>query len=156
MAAGDLTLQLGSLTQVVERFTAYTPRIEIKDQRSSAKHTVNLNSVITKVRGEAKHIWSFTTLDNPDLYLGLSKIYKKQNQLIDAGTFTGITVTDEIDEFVEFAIAPTRQFVGTPVTDPDGSVIYYAKFLTQMDFDFDYVGHLRSCTVTLVELAKLI
>ncbi len=156
MANGDLTLTLSGLTQVVNRFTAYSPRIEIQDQRPAIRHTLNLNSVISKVSGEARHIWNFTAIGDVNLYLGLSRLYKKQNQLIDQGSFAGITLTDEIDKFVEFAVAPTRQYTGASVAGVGGSISYSAKFLVVLTLDFDRVTRTYEAIATLTELAKLI
>lgn len=150
-----LTLTLGTTSLVIDRFLEYTPRIEIQDQRSSVRHTVNQNLVLMAPVGEGKQLINFTAIGELDLYTGLSKLYSKQNAAIRAGTFQGIEVIDEIDKFVEFALTPTRASVGAFMADPDGAIQYYAKFLMHLVFDPRYSGIKHSAACTLTELAKL-
>lgn len=155
-----LTLELGTTSVELKKFTEYTPRIEISDRRAGFRHTINANSVITKAAGDTKHLWAFTAiadgyLGSQDFYLALNRLKTRQDNAIAAGTFTGITLTDRVDPFVEYAIAPTRQFVDAVTNFPDGAIAYYAKFLVGAVIDFDRSGALYTATITLTELGKL-
>lgn len=150
-----LTLTLGTTTAEIKRFTSYTPRIEITDQRPGFRHTINLNSLITHPPGEAKHLWTFSTIGDEEFYLQLTKLKAKQAKAIRAGTFTGIVLTDEIDKLVEFESTPTRQSVGTVGSGVDGSLTYFAEFLVGANIDFERDGKLYTASVTLTELGKL-
>ena len=90
-----------------------------------------------------------------DFYLGLSKITAQQDKAIRLGTFTGVTLIDEIDKLVEFEASPTRQSVGTIASGVDGSLAYFAKFLVGANIDFGRDGKLYTAAITLTELGKL-
>jgi hypothetical protein len=150
-----LTLTLGTTSAELKKFTSYTPRIEVNDQRPNFRHTINLNSLITAPSTEAKNLWSCTAIGDEDFYFALSRLRARQAEAVRAGTFAGITLTDEIDKFIEFAASPTRQSVGGFATSPDGAISYFAKFLVGATIEFGRIGRLYTAAVTLTELGKL-
>ena len=156
MAVGDLTLTLGAISVVSHDFVAYTPRVMFQEHRSQFEYALSLNPIIRQPVIEGKYIWVYTAIGSyTDLYIPYSKLLPAQRNAITAGTFTGITLTDEIDPFIEISATPTRTYIGGYTGVGDSAISYSAKFLTHMSLDFDRQGNAYKATVTLQELAKL-
>lgn len=158
MALNTLTLELSGISLALDRFSSYVPRQVIDDQRPQFT-TSPYGSPITRATGfESKNIIRFSVLTTDDLVITkLEKLRNEQNYLINARTFTGLTVTDEMSTFVEKATLPTRQ--KTPLThadEGDGYISYFARFLMGMSVSYsEPQGQASVANVILIELAKL-
>ena len=95
-------------------------------------------------------------LGDYDQYKNLQLIFEEQQRLINNGTFSGISLTDECDKYFEYALSPTRQKTSEPhVAETGGYISYWAKFLVGMTLEKEREGSAYGATVTLIELAKL-
>ena len=154
-----LTLELSGISLILDRFSSYTPRQHINDQRAAFSTSPFGASVIESVGFEPKNIFRFSVLTtDSSVVTALKKLDLKQKALIDADTFTGIVCTDEMHKFLEEAIAPTRQKTAeAEVDEDDGYISYWAKFNVGMDLSLsDPNGKADVLNVILIELDKLI
>ncbi len=154
-----LTLELSGISLILDRFSSYTPRQPINDQRAAFSTSPFGASIIESVGFEPKNIFRFSVLTTDSTVVtALKKLDLEQKSQIDAGTFTGVVCTDEMHKFIEKAIAPTRQKTAeAEVDEDDGYLSYWAKFNVGMDLSLgDPNGKADVLNVILIELDKLI
>lgn len=155
----QLILELSGISLILDRFSSYTPRQPIDDQRAGFSTSPFGASIIESVSYEAKNIFRFTVLTTDSTVVtALRKLDLEQKALIDAGTFSGIICTDEMHRFLEKAIAPTRQKTAeAEVDEGNGFISYWAKFNVGLDLSLsDPNGKADVLNVILIELDKLI
>jgi hypothetical protein len=155
----QITLELSGISLILDRFSSYTPRQTIDDQRASFSTSPFGASVIESVAFEPKNVFRFSVLTtDSDVVTGLKKLGLEQKALIDAGTFNGLVCTDEMNRFIEKADAATRQKAAeAEVDEDDGYISYWAKFNVGMDLSLgDPNGKADVLNVILIELDKLI
>jgi hypothetical protein len=158
MARGDITLALNGLTHVDNFMTSLTPRTTIEEQQPEIAYTANLNSVIRAIPSiEGKQVLSYSALTTDEAkFLSIDRLFSEQNRLIYANAYSGITVTDEIARYQEYATVPTRAKTSEPAqSQGNGYISYWAKFSMAMRFSWQREGGGYIYNVTLSELAKL-
>lgn len=154
-----LTLELSGISLVLDRFSSYTPRQHINDQRSAFSTSTFGASIVESVGFEPKNIFRFSVLTTDSTVVtALKKLDLEQKSQIDAGTFTGVVCTDEMHKFIEKAIAPTRQKTAeAEVDEDDGYISYWSKFNVGIDVSLgDPNGKADVLNVILIELDKLV
>ena len=158
--AQQLTLSLAGISLVLDKFSAYTPLQPINDQRAGFSTSPFGASIIESIGFEPKNILRFSLLTSDDdaVITTLKKIDQKQKSLIDAKTFAGITVTNEMNKFLEESASPTRKKTAEAAIDEgDGFISYWAKFLMGLDLSFSEPnGKAAIANVILIELDKLV